>query len=74
MAGRTETIRGVSDESVAFCRAFTEHWSTMSADEKFKLLKAATECHSKKSRAAAEGKGVDRYDASASIRRISSCH
>eukprot|EP01116_Phalansterium_solitarium_P000730 TRINITY_DN10583_c0_g1_i1.p2 TRINITY_DN10583_c0_g1~~TRINITY_DN10583_c0_g1_i1.p2 ORF type:complete len:644 (-),score=241.54 TRINITY_DN10583_c0_g1_i1:254-2128(-) len=58
LAGRTETIRSVTPESVAFTKA----WDTqIPAAEKLQLLKAAAESHVKRAKAAKEGQGVDRH-------------
>ncbi|KAF8457579.1 carnitine O-acetyltransferase precursor [Kalaharituber pfeilii] len=57
--GRTETCRSVSDESVAFCRAFDS--PSVPIPEKIKALRAAIAAHVSYITAASEGHGVDRH-------------
>eukprot|EP01059_Diplonema_ambulator_P025135 TRINITY_DN42123_c0_g1_i1.p1 TRINITY_DN42123_c0_g1~~TRINITY_DN42123_c0_g1_i1.p1 ORF type:complete len:831 (+),score=333.13 TRINITY_DN42123_c0_g1_i1:45-2495(+) len=57
--GRTETIRSCSVESCAFVRALDD--ASVDRDEKVRLLKAASDAHTKQSRDCMVGKGVDRH-------------
>lgn len=57
--GRTETTRTVSDESVAFCKAFHDH--TIPREEVVKLFRAAIAQHGKYIADASDGRGVDRH-------------
>ncbi|KAG0051586.1 hypothetical protein BGZ90_006725 [Linnemannia elongata] len=57
--GRTETIRTLSSDSYAFCKAMED--SSVEPEKKVKLLRAAIAAHSKYQREAANGKGVDRH-------------
>ncbi|KAJ5994543.1 Carnitine O-acetyltransferase [Penicillium sp. IBT 35674x] len=57
--GRTETTRTVSDESVAFCKAFHDH--TVPREEVVKLFRAALAQHTKYTLEASDGRGVDRH-------------
>jgi carnitine O-acetyltransferase len=57
--GRTETTRTVSDESVAFCKAFHDH--TVPREEVVKLFRAALSQHTKYTLEASDGRGVDRH-------------
>ncbi|KAJ2163094.1 Carnitine O-acetyltransferase mitochondrial [Coemansia sp. RSA 552] len=57
--GRTETCRSVSNESVAFCRAFEDPHAGASA--KLAALQAAVKTHGAYAKACADGKGVDRH-------------
>ncbi|KAF9100293.1 hypothetical protein BGX23_000056 [Mortierella sp. AD031] len=57
--GRTETIRTLSSDSYAFCKAMED--SSVPPEKKVKLLRAAIAAHSKYQREAAAGKGVDRH-------------
>jgi carnitine O-acetyltransferase len=57
--GRTETIRSVSDESVAFCKA--HHDPNVPREEVIKLFRAALAQHTKYTVEASDAKGVDRH-------------
>ncbi|KAL3489849.1 acyltransferase ChoActase/COT/CPT [Aspergillus germanicus] len=57
--GRTETIRTVSDDSVAFCKAITDH--AVPREEAVRLFRTALAAHSKYTAEASDGKGVDRH-------------
>ncbi|KAL4803563.1 acyltransferase ChoActase/COT/CPT [Aspergillus unguis] len=57
--GRTETIRTVSDDSVAFCKAITD--ASVPREEAVKLFRTALAAHSKYTAEASDGKGVDRH-------------
>lgn len=57
--GRTETCRSVSDEAVAFCKAFTSDSATNA--EKVAAARAAFNAHVKYIGDASAGKGVDRH-------------
>jgi len=57
--GRTETIRSASNEAAAFTRAFTDAKSPPS--ERAALMRAAINNHSKLTRDALMGKGMDRH-------------
>eukprot|EP01087_Luapelamoeba_hula_P009638 TRINITY_DN2508_c3_g1_i1.p1 TRINITY_DN2508_c3_g1~~TRINITY_DN2508_c3_g1_i1.p1 ORF type:complete len:647 (+),score=108.99 TRINITY_DN2508_c3_g1_i1:35-1975(+) len=57
--GRTETLRSVTNESVAFSKIFTDN-SASDAD-KFESLKKAVTAHGKRGNEAKTGHGVDRH-------------
>ena len=57
--GRTETIRTVSSQSCAWVRAMED--SSVSSEERVKLLRVATEQHSVSSANALVGQGLDRH-------------
>lgn len=57
--GRTETIRSVSDESVAFCKAQAD--PSVPREEVVRLFRAALAAHSKYTALASDGQGVDRH-------------
>ncbi|KAJ2123491.1 Carnitine O-acetyltransferase mitochondrial [Coemansia sp. RSA 720] len=57
--GRTETCRSVSNESVAFCRAFEDN--AQGVQDKLAALQAAVKTHGAYAKACSEGKGVDRH-------------
>ena len=57
--GRTETIRSVSDESVAFCSAMAD--PSVGPEECIKLFRAALDAHVKYTSDASDGRGVDRH-------------
>ncbi|KAL4968509.1 carnitine O-acetyltransferase CAT2 [Aspergillus stella-maris] len=57
--GRTETIRTVSDDSVAFCKAITD--ASVPREEAVRLFRTALTAHSKYTAEASDGKGVDRH-------------
>ncbi|KAG9072821.1 hypothetical protein KI688_000599 [Linnemannia hyalina] len=57
--GRTETIRTLSTDSYAFCKAMED--SSVEPEKKVKLLRAAIAAHSKYQREAGNGKGIDRH-------------
>lgn len=57
--GRTETTRSVSDESVAFCKAYAD--PSVPREEVVRLFRAALTAHSKYTAEASIGKGVDRH-------------
>ncbi|KAF3394615.1 Carnitine O-acetyltransferase [Penicillium rolfsii] len=57
--GRTETTRTVSDESVAFTRAFCD--PSVPREEVVKLFRAALAQHTKYTLEASDGRGVDRH-------------
>ncbi|KAL4938927.1 hypothetical protein BDV06DRAFT_199888 [Aspergillus oleicola] len=57
--GRTETIRTVSDDSVAFCKAITD--ASVPREEAVRLFRTALAAHSKYTAEASDGKGVDRH-------------
>ena len=57
--GRTETVRTVSDESVAFCDAMAN--PDMGREECEKLFRAAVNAHVKYTQEASDGYGVDRH-------------
>ncbi|KAJ6155315.1 hypothetical protein N7470_005881 [Penicillium chermesinum] len=57
--GRTETTRSVSDESVAFTKAF--HDPSVSREEVVKLFRAALAQHTKYTLDASDARGVDRH-------------
>ncbi|XP_055524768.1 carnitine O-acetyltransferase-like [Wyeomyia smithii] len=58
-AGRTETIRSCSNESVAFARAMLE--KTAAPAEKLAKLRAAVDSHKSYASKAVQGFGVDRH-------------
>lgn len=57
--GRTETIRSVSDDSVAFCRAISD--ATVPRAETVQKLRAALAAHSKYTAESGDGHGADRH-------------
>ncbi|KAF9968273.1 hypothetical protein BGZ65_012737 [Modicella reniformis] len=57
--GRTETIRSLSTDSVAFCKAMEN--PSAKPEEKTKFLRTAIAAHSKYQRDGANGKGCDRH-------------
>jgi carnitine O-acetyltransferase len=57
--GRTETIRSVSDESVAFCKAQAD--PSVPREEVVRLFRTALAAHSKYTAMASDGQGVDRH-------------
>ncbi|PKY01690.1 acyltransferase ChoActase/COT/CPT [Aspergillus campestris IBT 28561] len=57
--GRTETIRSVSDDSVAFCRAIND--ANVPRAEAVQKLRAALAAHSKYTAEAGDGHGADRH-------------
>ncbi|XHG02153.1 hypothetical protein AWENTII_005513 [Aspergillus wentii] len=57
--GRTETIRSVSDDSVAFCKAIQD--SNVPREEVIRLFRTALTAHSKYTAEAGDGRGVDRH-------------
>ncbi|KAJ2782835.1 Carnitine O-acetyltransferase mitochondrial [Coemansia javaensis] len=57
--GRTETCRSVSNESVAFCRAFEDPHATPA--DRTAALQAAVKAHGAYAKACADGRGVDRH-------------
>ncbi|KAI5295467.1 Carnitine O-acetyltransferase mitochondrial [Ascosphaera acerosa] len=57
--GRTETIRSVSDDSVAWCAAMAD--PAVSREECVRLLRAALASHTKYTLDASHGYGVDRH-------------
>lgn len=57
--GRTDTIRTVSDESVAFCKTISDASAT--PQDAAKALQAAVAAHSKYTADASDGRGVDRH-------------
>ncbi|BCS26492.1 carnitine O-acetyltransferase CAT2 [Aspergillus puulaauensis] len=57
--GRTETIRTVSDDSVAFCKAISD--ASVPREEAVRLFRTALAAHSKYTAEASDGKGVDRH-------------
>ena len=57
--GRTETMRTVSDESVAFTKAF--HDPTVPREEVVKILRTALAQHTKNTLDASDAHGVDRH-------------
>ncbi len=57
--GRTETCRSVSDDSVAFCKAISDH--SIPAEEAIKQFRKAITSHVEYISAASDGKGVDRH-------------
>lgn len=57
--GRTETCRSVSDDSVAFCKAFAD--PAISPEEVTKLFHKAVKSHVEYITVASDGKGVDRH-------------
>jgi carnitine O-acetyltransferase len=63
--GRTETVRTVSNEALAFCKATCSPLMVVGDDKRipplYTLLLAATNAHVRYMREAKEGKGVDRH-------------
>ncbi|KAJ2546951.1 Carnitine O-acetyltransferase mitochondrial, partial [Coemansia sp. RSA 1933] len=57
--GRTETCRSVTNENTAWCRAMTDPGTDV--QERIRLFKLALEKHTKLTREAAAGQGVDRH-------------
>jgi carnitine O-acetyltransferase len=57
--GRTETCRSVSDESVAFCKAISDH--STDPETAVALFRKAINAHVEYISAASDGKGVDRH-------------
>ena len=57
--GRTETIRTVSDEVVAFCNAMAD--PAVSSEESEKIFRAALKAHTQYTVDAGDGHGVDRH-------------
>ncbi|KAL2872759.1 carnitine O-acetyltransferase CAT2 [Aspergillus lucknowensis] len=57
--GRTETVRSVSDDSVAFCKAIMD--PAVLREEAVRLFRAALAAHVKYTAEASDGKGVDRH-------------
>lgn len=57
--GRTETIRSVSDDSVAFCRAISD--ANVPRAEAVQKLRSALAAHSKYTAEAGDGHGADRH-------------
>ena len=57
--GRTETIRSVSGEVVAFCKAHAD--PAVPREETVKLFRAALSAHTKYTMDASDGRGVDRH-------------
>ncbi|EYE97730.1 carnitine O-acetyltransferase CAT2 [Aspergillus ruber CBS 135680] len=57
--GRTETIRTVSDDSTAFCKA--HHDSSVPREEVVRLFRTALASHTKYTMDAGDGRGVDRH-------------
>ncbi|KAF9893701.1 hypothetical protein FE257_009869 [Aspergillus nanangensis] len=57
--GRTETIRTVSDDSVAFCKAIAD--GTTPREEVVRIFRQALTAHSKYTGEASDGRGVDRH-------------
>ncbi|KKK15144.1 hypothetical protein P175DRAFT_0503044 [Aspergillus ochraceoroseus IBT 24754] len=57
--GRTETIRTVSDDSVAFCNAISD--PSVPREEVVRLFRTALAAHSKYTAEASDGHGVDRH-------------
>ncbi|RMD41764.1 hypothetical protein DV735_g3355, partial [Chaetothyriales sp. CBS 134920] len=57
--GRTETVRSVTDESVAFCNAMSD--AQVSRAELERLFRAAVAVHVKNTLEASDGRGVDRH-------------
>lgn len=57
--GRTEVCRSVSDDSVAFCKAISDHSSNPTNN--IELFRNAVESHVQYLHAAADGKGADRH-------------
>jgi carnitine O-acetyltransferase len=57
--GRTETCRSVSDDSVAFCKAISDH--SNEPKEVVALFRKAINSHVEYISAASDGKGVDRH-------------
>jgi len=59
LAGRTETVRSVSHESVKFAETWLD--ANSSREEKMSTLKAATKAHHERMSLCKEGQGVDRH-------------
>jgi len=57
--GRTDAIRSVSDESVAFCKAANDH--TLDPKDVAQLFHKAVKAHVEYTVAASDAKGVDRH-------------
>lgn len=57
--GRTETCRSVSDDSVAFCKAITDH--SVAPEEVIAIFRKAINSHVEYISAASDAKGVDRH-------------
>ncbi|KUJ17069.1 acyltransferase ChoActase/COT/CPT [Mollisia scopiformis] len=57
--GRTETCRSVSADSVAFCKAISDH--SVAPEEATALFRKAINSHVEYISAASDGKGVDRH-------------
>lgn len=57
--GRTETIRTVSDDTTAFCKA--HHDSSVPREEVVRLFRTALASHTKYTVDAGDGRGVDRH-------------
>merc|ERR1711964_26287 len=57
--GRTETCRSVSDDSVAFCKAITDH--SVENETAIAAFRKAVNSHVEYISAASDGKGVDRH-------------
>lgn len=57
LAGRTETIRSVTDESADLCRSFDKSGK----DDRARLLRAAAAAHVERAKLAQQGLGVDRH-------------
>ncbi|KAE8452612.1 hypothetical protein EG329_013871 [Mollisiaceae sp. DMI_Dod_QoI] len=57
--GRTETCRSVSDDSVAFCKAISDH--SIDPEEVVAIFRKAVNAHVEYISAASDGKGVDRH-------------
>ncbi|RMZ85242.1 hypothetical protein DV738_g338, partial [Chaetothyriales sp. CBS 135597] len=57
--GRTETVRSVTDESVAFCNAMSD--AHVPRAELERLFRAAVAVHVKNTLEASDGRGVDRH-------------
>jgi carnitine O-acetyltransferase len=57
--GRTETCRSVSDDSVAFCKAISDH--SIDPKETIAIFRKAITSHVEYISAASDGKGVDRH-------------
>jgi len=59
LAGRTETIRSVTDASLLFCQSFDD--AAVAKDKKIELLKNACNAHVERAKLAQVGLGVDRH-------------
>ncbi|KAJ1734391.1 Carnitine O-acetyltransferase mitochondrial [Coemansia sp. Benny D160-2] len=57
--GRTETCRSVTNESTAWCRALAD--SSTTTQERIRLFRLALEKHTRLTREAVAGRGVDRH-------------